>query len=87
MLLLQGFKSKEIAAQMGMTPSAISQKYKKLKEQIIVPHFKKNFDMDLETPEIMDDMEILRYSRRLTTWRISCCLQDGKECVLHAYWR
>ena len=32
MLLLQGFKSKEIAAQMGMTPSAISQKYKKLKE-------------------------------------------------------
>ena len=59
-LLLQGFKSKEIAAQMGMTPSAISQKYKKLKEQIIVPYFKKNFDMDLETPEIMDDMEILR---------------------------
>ena len=59
MLLLQGFKSKEIAAQMGMTPSAISQKYKKLKEQIIVPYFKKNFDMDLETPEIMDDMAIL----------------------------
>ena len=40
MLLLQGFKSKEIAAQMGMTPSTISQKYKKLKEQIIVPYFR-----------------------------------------------
>ena len=77
MLLLQGFKSKEIAAQMGMTPSAILQKYKKLKEQIIVPYFKKNFDVDLEMPEIMDDMEILRCSRRLTTWRISCCHQDG----------
>ena len=60
MLLLQGFKSKEIAAQMGMTPSAISQKYKKLKEQIIVPYFRKNFDMDLDMPEVMDEMAILR---------------------------
>ena len=39
MLLLRGFKGKEIAAQMGMTPSAISQKYKKLKEEIIIPQF------------------------------------------------
>ena len=30
MLLLQGFKANEVAAQLGMTPSAISQKYKKL---------------------------------------------------------
>lgn len=59
MLLLQGFKSKEIAAQMGMTPSAISQKYKKLKEQIIVPYFKKNFDMDLDMQEVMDERAIL----------------------------
>ena len=60
MLLLQGFKSKEIAAQMGMTPSAISQKYKKLKEQIIVPYFRKNFDMDLDMPEVMDMRDVLR---------------------------
>ena len=60
MLLLQGFKSKDIAMQMGMTPSAISQKYKKLKEEIIIPYFKKNFDMDLDMPEVMDEMAILR---------------------------
>ena len=60
MLLLRGFKGKEIAAQMGMTPSAISQKYKKLKEEIIIPYFKKNFDMDLDMPEVMDEMGILR---------------------------
>ena len=60
MLLLQGFKSKEIAAQMGMTPSAISQKYKKLKEQVIVPYFKKNFDMDLDMPQVMDARDMLR---------------------------
>ena len=60
MLLLQGFKSKEIAAQMQMTPSAISQKYKKLKDQDIAPYFKKNFDMDLDMPEVMDERATLR---------------------------
>ena len=54
MILLKGFKGKEIAAQLEMTPSAISQKYKKLKEQYIIPYFKKYFDMDLDMPEIID---------------------------------
>ena len=56
MILLQGFKSKDVAAQMGMTPAAISQKYKKIKEDIIVPYFRQNFDMDLDMPEIMPDL-------------------------------
>ena len=59
MMLLRGFKGKEIAAQMGMTPSAISQKYKRLKEKIIVPYFKKYFDMDLDMLEVMDERAIL----------------------------
>jgi len=71
MLLLHGFKSKEIAAQMGMTPSAISQKYKKLKEQIIVPYFRKNFDMDLDMPEVMDEMAILRREATMGDARMS----------------
>ena len=55
LLLLQGFKTKEVAEKLGMTPSAISQKYSRVKEQIIVPYFKKYFDMDLEAPEVMDE--------------------------------
>ena len=55
MLLLRGYKGKEIAAQLGMTPSAISQKYKQLKERIIVPYFKKFFDMDLDMPQVMEE--------------------------------
>ena len=55
MMLLKGFKGKEIAAQMGMSASAVSQKYNKLKERIIIPYFKKNFDMDLDMPEVMDE--------------------------------
>ena len=59
MILLQGFKSKDVAAQMGMTPAAISQKYKKIKDDIIVPYFRQYFDMDLEMPEIMPDFGIV----------------------------
>lgn len=55
MILLRGFKSKDVAVEMGMTPAAISQKYKKIKEDIIVPYFRKHFDMDLDMPEIMPD--------------------------------
>ena len=59
MLLLRGFKGKEIAAELGMTPSAVSQKYRKLKEDIIVPYFRKNFDMDLDMPEVMDERTLV----------------------------
>lgn len=59
MMLLRGFKGKEVSAQMGITPSAISQRYKKLKDEIIVPYLKKNFDMDLDMPEIMDERAIV----------------------------
>ena len=55
MMLLRGFKGNEIALELGMTPSAISQRYNKLKEQIIVPYFKSNFDMDFETQEVIDE--------------------------------
>ena len=60
MLLIRGFKGKEIAEEMGMTPSAISQKYKKLKEDIIMPYFRKNFDMDLDMPEVIDVRELVQ---------------------------
>lgn len=59
MLLLQGFKANEVAAQLGMTPSAISQRYKKLKETIIYPYFKQHFDFDLDMPEVMDEWAIV----------------------------
>ena len=55
MMLERGFKGKEIAAQMGISPAAVSQRYKKLKEDIIVPYFRKNFDMDLDMPEVMEE--------------------------------
>ena len=71
MILLQGFKSKDVAAQMGMTPAAISQKYKKIKEDIIVPYFRQYFDMvlpmDFTERRKMDYME----QKRTTPERIT----------------
>ena len=58
MMLLQGYKVKELAAMLDMTPSAVSQKYNKLKERIIVPYFKKFFDMDLDMPEVMEEPDV-----------------------------
>ena len=54
MMLIRGFKGKEVAAECGITPSAVSQRYNKLKDEIIVPYFRKNFDMDLDMPEVPD---------------------------------
>lgn len=56
MILLRGFKSKDVAVELGMTPAAISQKFKKIKEDIIAPYFRKHFDMDLDMPEIMPEL-------------------------------
>ena len=59
MMLIRGFKGKEVAAECGITPSAVSQRYNKLKDEIIVPYFRKNFDMDLDMPEVMDERTIV----------------------------
>lgn len=43
MFLVEGFKGKEIAAQLGMTPSAVSQRYTHLMTSLVIPYFKENF--------------------------------------------
>ena len=59
MMLISGFKTKDIAAQMGITPSAVSQKYNKIKDKVIIPYFRENFDMDFDAPELMDMEEAM----------------------------
>ena len=73
MILLRGFKGKEVAAEMGITPAAVSQKYKKLKENIIVPYFRQNFDMDFDMPEIMPDFGIVGEAMQ----------EEAAPCAIH----
>ena len=53
MLLVDGYKTKEVAEQMGVTPAAVSQRYSTLKQMLVIPYFKRNFDMDFDMPELM----------------------------------
>lgn len=40
MMLIEGFKGKEVAKQLGITPSAVTQKYHRLMEEVVIPYFK-----------------------------------------------
>ena len=78
MLLIRGFKGNEIAKEMGMTPSAVSQKYKKLKEDIIMPYFRENFDMDMDMPEVIDVRELIQAEA------MSCCIEEKESGKMYA---
>ena len=47
MILVEGFKGKEVAEQLGMTPSAVTQRYRKLMETVVVPYFKAYYESPL----------------------------------------
>lgn len=44
MMLVDGFKGKEVAAQLGLTPSAVSQRYTRLMRNVVMPFFKRNYE-------------------------------------------
>ena len=44
MILVDGFKTKDVATELGMTPSAVSQRYHKILDEVIVPYFRSNYD-------------------------------------------
>lgn len=67
MLFIEGFKGKEIALQIGLTPSAITQRYNKMMHDVVIPYFKKYFvaseydsytckDMAMEEASFCDNM-------------------------------
>lgn len=58
LILVKGYKGKEVAEMMGLTPSAVSQRYSRLREKLIVPYFRMYFDMDLE---LAAEEELLHY--------------------------
>ena len=54
LMLIKGFMGKEVARKMGVTPAAISQRYKRLKDEIITPYFRKYFSMDWDMQDVLE---------------------------------
>ena len=50
MILVDGFKAKDVAEQLGMTPSAVSQRYHKILDEVIIPYFRRNYDTKGSVP-------------------------------------
>lgn len=46
-LFVLGYKQKEIGKEMGMTPSAVNQRYKKMMEEVVTPFVIENYGMGL----------------------------------------
>lgn len=68
-MLQDGYKSKEIAAMLGITPSAVSQRYHKMLNERIVPYFKQGDirrrpvrEMEVERAVVMSPAEYLEES-------------------------
>ena len=44
MLYIEGFKGKDVAIQLGMTASAVTQRCQKMMHDVVIPYFKRYFD-------------------------------------------
>lgn len=73
MSLIEGFKGKEIATELGLTPSAISQRYSRLMQDVVIPYFKAYFiapssihackDMDICEERVLHDTSSQHFSK------------------------
>ncbi|MBO4826743.1 MAG: transcriptional regulator [Prevotella sp.] len=66
MMLIDGMKGKEIAAQLGITPSAVTQRYHQMMNTVIVPYFNNYYS----SAEAMGDVQ---YSRTFEEMVIESC--------------
>lgn len=77
LLLIAGFRTKDVAEILDITPSAVSQRYRKILEKVIIPYFRENFDMDFDTPEMFDEQETIScYSMPETSYAGICPSED-----------
>ena len=57
LILVKGYKGIEVAEQMCVSPSSVSQRYKRVMDTVIAPYFRKNFDMDLDEREMLSEWD------------------------------
>ncbi len=62
MMFIDGFKGKEIAKQLGMTPPAVTQRYTKMMRETVIPYFKSNFKASDYMPSLVISNYDVQYS-------------------------
>ena len=69
MLFIDGFKGKEVGAQMGMSASAVTQRYNKMMHEVVIPYFKRYF--------VASDYEGGVYSKNMMS---DMCMAECSPC-------
>ena len=59
MILIGGFKSKEVAEQLGVSPSAVSQRFKQMMNTVVIPYFKRYYEHEEALPTPMADEAVV----------------------------
>lgn len=67
MLFLDGYKGKEVATEMHMTPPAVTQRYNKMMHEAVIPYFKRYFVAADYAAELSIPPPIRRCSHRYAT--------------------
>lgn len=47
LMLVDGYKGKEVAQMLGVSPSAITQRYHKMMRDVVVPYFRRNYEPEV----------------------------------------
>lgn len=50
MIFYEGYKQKEVAEKLGITPAAVNQRYKKMMDDVVAPFIIENYGMGIEPP-------------------------------------
>jgi len=62
MILINGYKSKEVADVIHVSPSAISQRYRQMMDKVIIPYFKHYYEAESTIMEVEFERDEVRFS-------------------------
>ena len=80
MMLIEGFKGNEVSVQLGISPSAVAQRYHKMLKEVIIPYFKNNFEMpDSANPEMYEQTASDTGLLQKLASPCYCCIQTKND--------
>ena len=81
MLYIEGFKGKDVAMQLGMTASAVTQRCQKMMHDVVIPYFKKYFNAS-EYETFMSTCEDTCPTS--ASDMMTCSVDEGKDLLINS---